>query len=113
MRKSGKAGMDNYVKMGVKSLIETIPEVGQILERYEIGCVSCEIGTCELGDVVKFHALPSQNEVEMMSRIGEVIHLGGNTPQPQVRQDTEPPGSPKGVYTPLTSKIDSEERASQ
>ena len=57
------------MKMDIKSLIEALPEVGKILERYGISCVPCTIGTCKLKDVVKFHALPSQDEAEMMFQI--------------------------------------------
>jgi len=75
--------MKNYTKLGVKSLIEVYPEVGEILERYGVGCVSCLIGTCELAEVVKIHALSSQNEAEMMSRIREVIGVVGMHDQPR------------------------------
>jgi hypothetical protein len=74
--------MENYMKTGVKSLIEVFPEVGEILERYGVGCVSCLIGTCEMGEVVKIHALSSQNEAEMMSQIRGVIGLEGMHDQP-------------------------------
>ncbi|MFX1355015.1 MAG: hypothetical protein ACFFGP_13740 [Promethearchaeota archaeon] len=65
--------MDEYLKMGIKPLIEAFPQVGKILERYGIACVSCTVGTCKLEEVVKFHALPPQDEAEMMSQIERVI----------------------------------------
>ncbi len=69
--------MDKYLAMDIKSVIEVFPEVGQILDRYGIGCVSCTIGTCLLQDVVKLHALPPQDEAAMMSLVEAVIAAAG------------------------------------
>ena len=65
--------MIEYTEMGVKPLIEIIPQVGEILDRYGIGCAQCTVGTCKVGDVVKFHGLSPQYEKEMWSQIEEAI----------------------------------------
>lgn len=41
----------------IKEVIETHPAIGEILNRYEIGCLACSIGTCLLKDVVAVHVL--------------------------------------------------------
>jgi hypothetical protein len=41
----------------IKEVIETHPRIGEILNKYEIGCLECSIGTCLLKDVVAVHAL--------------------------------------------------------
>ena len=41
----------------IKQVIETHPEIGAILKKYEIGCLECSIGTCLLKDVVAVHVL--------------------------------------------------------
>ena len=41
----------------IKEVIETHPRIGEILKKYEIGCLECSIGTCLLKDVVAVHAL--------------------------------------------------------
>ena len=66
--------MDEHMQMGVKSLIEAVPEVGRVLERYGIGCVPCAIGTCQLQEVVKIHFLPAEDEREMLSQIEIAIN---------------------------------------
>jgi hypothetical protein len=66
--------MEEYLQMGVKPLIDAFPEVGKILERYGISCVSCDVGTCKLQEVVQFHALPPRDEAKMMSLIEEAIY---------------------------------------
>ena len=72
--KKAKAGIDSYMAMGVKPLIEAFPEVGQILERYGIGCVPCTVGTCKLKEVVKLHALSPQDEAKIMFQIERVVY---------------------------------------
>ncbi|MCP4540527.1 MAG: hypothetical protein GY832_25605 [Chloroflexi bacterium] len=97
--------MDKYIKMHIKPLIETFPEVGQILDRYEIGCVPCTIGTCKLEDVVKIHALSPQDEAEMMFQIEKAIYPERDIPRPQVRQSTEPPHPQKISYSPPVRRL--------
>jgi hypothetical protein len=41
----------------IKEVIETHPRIGEILNKYEIGCLECSIGTCLLKDVVVVHVL--------------------------------------------------------
>ena len=41
----------------IKEVIETHPRIGEILNKYEIGCLECSIGTCLLKDVVAVHVL--------------------------------------------------------
>jgi len=69
--------MEQYLAMEIKSVIEAYPEVGEILDRYGIGCVSCSIGTCLLKDVVQLHALPPESEAEMMALVERVIAADG------------------------------------
>jgi len=42
---------------GIKEVIEEHPKIGEILSKYEIGCLECSIGTCFLKDVVTVHVL--------------------------------------------------------
>ena len=91
------AGMEQYVEMGVKPLIETFPEVGEILDRYGVGCVACTVGTCKLGDVIKFHGLLPQDQTEMMSQIKGAIYSTRDAPQ-KTQTVTELPRPAEIVY---------------
>lgn len=97
--------MDKYIKMGVKPLIETFPDVGQILERYEIGCVPCTIGTCKLEDVVKFHTLLPQDKAEMMFQIEKTIYPERDVPRPQVQATEGLPRPRKISYSPPVRRL--------
>ena len=73
--------MEQYLAMEIKSVIEAYPEVGEILDRYGIGCVSCSIGTCLLKDIVKLHALPPESEAKMMALVERAIAAHGEVQQ--------------------------------
>ena len=68
--------MEQYLNMAVKEVITRFPEVGKILEEYEIGCVPCGVGSCLLKDVVEIHNLPEKEEQGMMARIAGEIYPG-------------------------------------
>ncbi len=52
------------------------PEVGTILAEYDVGCVTCQVGTCLLKDVVGIHHLSPEAEQELMARIAEAVTPG-------------------------------------
>ncbi len=53
----------------IKEAIEEYPAIGEILDRYEIGCVKCTIGTCLLKDVVTVHFLGPETEARIEQEI--------------------------------------------
>jgi hypothetical protein len=59
---------------GIKRIIVEHPDVGAILESYDIGCVPCSLGTCRLSDVVEIHNLDPVVEQEMMTRIVKTVY---------------------------------------
>ncbi|MBM4346548.1 MAG: hypothetical protein FJ107_00270 [Deltaproteobacteria bacterium] len=68
--------MEQYLNTPVKEVITKFPNIGKILEEYEIGCVPCTVGSCLLKDVVELHNLPDEEEKEMMGRISQEIYPG-------------------------------------
>ena len=57
----------------IKEVIEAHPRIGEILERYEIGCLECSIGTCFLKDVVTVHVLGDAVEAMIEKEINEYL----------------------------------------
>ena len=54
--------------IGSKNILEIIkehPRIGEILNRHEIGCTKCSVGTCLLQDVVTVHFLGDEVEKEI------------------------------------------------
>ncbi len=66
-------------RLGEKQINEVIvrhPRIGEILQKYEIGCVTCGVGICLLKDVVSIHALGDEVEARLETEIND--YLGGS-----------------------------------
>jgi len=46
----------------IQDVMAQHPQIGEILNRYEIGCVTCKVGICLLKDVVSIHGLSPEQE---------------------------------------------------
>jgi hypothetical protein len=57
----------------IREVIEAHPQIGEILKKYEIGCLECSIGTCFLKDVVAVHVLGDAIESMIESEINEYL----------------------------------------
>jgi hypothetical protein len=53
----------------INKVIAEHPAIGQILQKYEIGCVTCGVGICLVKDVVTIHALGSEVEAQIEAEI--------------------------------------------
>jgi hemerythrin-like domain-containing protein len=69
--------MGTYLSAAIKEVITEFPHVGTILAEYDVGCVTCQVGTCLLGDVVSIHGLAPEAERTLMARIAEAVAPGG------------------------------------
>ncbi|NTV14807.1 MAG: hypothetical protein HGA96_12895 [Desulfobulbaceae bacterium] len=67
-------------KKNIKEAISTFPGIGEIIERYGIGCSKCSIGTCLLKDVVTVHFLGAESEAGVEKEINN--YLASNTGPP-------------------------------
>lgn len=66
--------METYMSKGIKEIINQFPEVGEILDEFGIGCVSCTVGICELKDILTIHAMAPEQEQQLMARIEAAIY---------------------------------------
>lgn len=57
----------------IQDVIATYPEIGEILQRYDIGCVTCKVGICLLKDVVSIHGLSKEDEARIEAEINELL----------------------------------------
>jgi len=57
----------------IKEVIEAHPRIGEILDKYEIGCLKCSIGTCFLKDVVAVHVLGDAVEEMIEKEVNEYL----------------------------------------
>ena len=57
----------------IKDVIASHPRIGEILNHYEIGCVTCGVGICLLKDVVAIHALGAELEAQIETEINAYL----------------------------------------
>ena len=57
----------------IKMAIEEYPGIGEILEKHDIGCIKCSVGTCQLKEVVSVHFLGDEVEKEIENEINIYI----------------------------------------
>jgi len=65
--------LDDYLSRGIKEIIDSHPEVVEILNDYGIGCGACDVGTCLLKDIVSLHPISKEQEQALMNRIEEEL----------------------------------------
>lgn len=61
----------------IQDVIQTYPEIGEILNRFEIGCVTCKVGVCLLKDVVAIHGLSKNDEATIEQEINSYLTTKG------------------------------------
>ena len=57
----------------IKDAIQAHPRIGEILDRHEIGCTKCSVGTCILQDVVTVHFLGDEVEAQIEHEINTYL----------------------------------------
>jgi len=61
----------------IQDVMAEYPGIGEILERYEIGCVTCKVGICLLKDVVSIHGLSKEDEAKIEEEINAYLASNG------------------------------------
>jgi len=57
----------------INKTIEAHPAIGEILQKYDIGCVTCGVGICLVKDVVSIHALGDEVEAQIEKEINDYL----------------------------------------
>jgi hypothetical protein len=68
---------DKLGDMAIQDVIMTYPDIGEILSRYDIGCITCKVGICLLKDVVAIHGLSKEDEARIEWEINEHLTMKG------------------------------------
>jgi hypothetical protein len=64
---------ESLENLHVKEVLAAHPAIGEILDRYGIGCGKCSIGTCLLRDVVAVHFLDQTAEAGIEAEIEQYL----------------------------------------
>jgi hypothetical protein len=65
--------LNNLGNRNIKEAIEEYPKIGEILDKYEIGCIKCSVGTCLLKEVVSVHFLGDEIEARIEKDINSYL----------------------------------------
>ena len=57
----------------IQDVITAYPGIGEILNTYDIGCVTCKVGICLLKDVVSIHGLSAEDEAKIETEINAYL----------------------------------------
>jgi hemerythrin-like domain-containing protein len=96
--------LEEYLNKGIKEVISKFPDVADILEEYNIGCVPCAVGTCLLKDIVAIHNLSQEDERTLMARIAGVIDPDRRAGTIPIKR--RPEAKPKEIrYSPPLKKL--------
>jgi len=79
--------IEKCLDTNIKDLITGYPEIQQALDKFEIGCAPCNLGTCKLKDVVGIHNLNAENEKKLFNNIFGIIFPGESFTIPRIGQD--------------------------
>jgi hypothetical protein len=61
----------------IQDVMQSYPEIGEILASYEIGCTTCKVGICLLKDVVSIHGLSKEDEAKIETEINQLLATKG------------------------------------
>ncbi|NVO00416.1 MAG: hypothetical protein HXX17_13935 [Geobacteraceae bacterium] len=68
---------NNLGDKAISDVMQSYPEIGDILSRYDIGCTTCKVGICLLKDVVSIHGLSKEDEAKIEDEINNYLAKKG------------------------------------
>lgn len=103
-QEAGEYKMWEYLNKNIKEIITQYPEVGEILEKYNIGCTTCSVGSCLFKDILEIHNLHPEVEVELIYEIEKTLFPGKEVKRYPIRiKEAKPQGELK--YSPPIKKL--------
>jgi hypothetical protein len=61
----------------IQDVMASDPAIGDILARFDIGCITCRVGICLLKDVVAIHGLSKDDEAKIEAEINNYLATKG------------------------------------
>ncbi len=80
--------MQKYLDMAIKEAIKDHPKIGELLEEYNIDCVTCMVGTCLLKNIVAIHDLSKKDEAQLMYRIEKELYPDRDVKLKEVEEES-------------------------
>src|SRR4030067_347971 len=98
--------MGQYLNTNIKEIIDQFPPVADVLKEYDIGCVTCSLGTCLFKDIVGIHDLAPDEEAALMAGIARIISPDREIVIPAVERKSKPKAGEAGYSPPIRKLVD-------
>ncbi len=98
--------MEEYLNMGIKEVIKKFPEAADVLNKFNIGCAPCSVGTCLLKDIVNIHSLAEDEERELFTGLAEIIFPGQKIDLPVIEKKQTVKSGELTYSPPVKSLVD-------
>jgi len=76
----------DYLEENIKDLIEKYPKLVPLLDKFDVGCVNCNLATCKLKDIIDIHNLSKKDETILITNIFKVIDPSGKIKIPKIER---------------------------
>jgi hemerythrin-like domain-containing protein len=100
------ARVESNLNTNIKDLINSYPSIQDALDKYDIGCAPCSLGTCKLKDVVGIHNMTAENEKELITTIFDIIYPDEKFDIPRLGQDKKSSGTTAVLSPPLRMLVE-------
>ncbi len=84
--------MEKLLNRYIKEIIDEFPKVGTLLEEFKIGCVTCNVGTCLLKDIIEIHNLPGDEERVILAGIAKIVYPDREIEIPEIKRKAKSEG---------------------
>jgi len=98
--------MKELLEKNIHEVIERWPAVQEILSRFEIGCVTCNLGTCKLRDVVEIHNLDPAQERVLFGEIAALVFPGQTVESPVLERKPVRAGAGQSLSPPVRALVE-------
>lgn len=82
---NARAEDEEFLNVGIKTLIQKYPAVGEILKKYNFICSTCSIGICRLGEIARIYGLSAAESDELIYQVKRAIYPEIKIEKPKVR----------------------------
>ena len=98
--------MQEYLNKNIKEIIGEFPPVADVLNGYDIGCVTCGLGTCLFKDIVGIHDLDPGEEAALLAGIARVIYPDRAVAIPEIERKSKPKSGEVSYSPPMKKLVD-------
>lgn len=98
--------MEKYLNMPIKEVITRFPKVADILNKYNIGCVPCNVGSCLLKDIVEIHNLSIEEEQDLMAGLAKIIYPDKTVVIPKLKRKLHAKAGELKYSPPIKKLVD-------